>query len=184
MKIDSIKKIPVIEQSVNVIKDYILSGNLKTGDFLPPEMQLCKQLGFGRSTLREAIKILELQGFVQKKHGVGMMVVNESDKAALDMLQLMLKRNGSSMEELMEVRYIVELETTNLAAKNANAKDIAEIEKQVKIMQDNITSVEEYVKADLNFHRAVAKASQNKIFEFILNTVRPLLEEMISEKLK
>lgn len=183
-KIDSIKRIPVIDQSIDVIKSYIMGGNLKAGDFLPPEMELCKQLGIGRSTLREAIKILEIQGFVRKKHGVGMMIVNESDQAALDMLQLMLKRNGSTMEELIEVRYAIELRTTKLAAINATKADIEQIEMHVKIMQNNISTTEEYAKADIDFHQTVAKASHNTVFEFILKTIRPLLEEMIYETLK
>jgi len=182
--IDSIKRIPVIDQSIDVIKSYIMEGNLKTGDFLPPEMELCKQLGIGRSTLREAIKILEIQGFVRKKHGVGMMIVNESSQAALDMLQLMLIRNGSTMKELMEVRYAIELRTTKLAATNAGKVDIEEIERHVRIMQNNITTIKEYEKADINFHQAVAKASHNTVFEFILNTIHPLLEEMIHKTLK
>jgi len=183
-KIDSIKRIPVIDQSIDVIKAYIMEGNLKAGDFLPPEMELCKQLGIGRSTLREGIKTLEIQGFVRKKHGVGMMIVNESDQAALEMLQLMLKRNGSSTMELMEVRYAIELRTAKLAAINASKADVIEIGGHVQIMQNNISTIEEYVKADINFHQAVAKASHNTVFEFMLNTIRPLLEEMIHETLK
>jgi DNA-binding FadR family transcriptional regulator len=183
-KIGSIKKIPLIDQSTELIKEYIMSGNLKAGDFLPPEMDLCKQLSIGRSTLREAIKTLELQGFVRKKHGVGMMIINESEQAALDMLQLMLKRNGSTMEELMEVRYAIELRTTKLAAINASKTDIEEIERHLQIMKSNISTIEEYVRADINFHQAVAKASHNTVFEFILNTIRPLLEEMIQKTLK
>lgn len=182
--IDSIKRVSVIDQSIDKLKDFIMKGDLKTGDFLPPEMELCKQLGIGRSTLRETIKTLELQGFVRKKHGVGMKIVNESSQAALDMLQLMLKRNGSTMEELMEVRNTIEIRTTKLAATKATKSDIEEMGRYVKIMQNNLTSLDEYVEADMNFHHAVAKASHNMIFDFILKTIRPLFEEMIHETLK
>ena len=68
-KIESIKRIPVIDQSIDKIKDYILKGDLKTGDFLPPEMELCKKIEIGRSSLRETQKTLEIQGFVKIKQG-------------------------------------------------------------------------------------------------------------------
>jgi len=125
-----------------------------------------------------------IQGFVKKKHGVGMMIVNESNQAALDMLQLMLKRNGSTMEELMEVRYAFEVRTAKFAAINASKSDIEEIERHLQIMKSNISTIEEYAKADINFHQAVAKTSHNTVFEFILKTIRPLLEKMIQETLK
>ena len=179
-----VKRTPVIEQSIEILKAYIMEGNLKNGDFLPPEMELCKRLGIGRSTLREAIKILELQGFIRKKQGVGMMVVNESDRAALDMLQLMLKRNGSTMEELMDVRYVIEVRTAELAAINATPGDIREIEEHVFVMKNNIATQADYFKADIGFHLAIAKASHNSLFQFILHTIRPLIEEMIQETLK
>ena len=182
--LNEVKKIPLIEQSIEILKAYIMEGNLKNGDFLPPEMELCKRLGIGRSTLREAIKTLELQGFIRKKQGVGMMVVNESDIAALDMVQLMLKRNGSTMEELMDVRYLIELRTAKLAAMKASPENIKEIEDHVRVMNDNITTEKEYLEADIGFHLAIAKAAQNSLYQFILNTIRPLIEEMIQATLK
>jgi GntR family transcriptional repressor for pyruvate dehydrogenase complex len=182
--LDAVSRISAIEQSSEILKAYIMEGNLKIGNFLPPEMELCKRLGIGRSTLREAIKILELQGFIKKKQGVGMMVVNESDKAALDMLQLMLKRNESTMEELTDVRNIIEVRTSELAAIHATPEDIREIEEHVQVMKNSIATQTDYFEADIGFHLAIAKASHNSLFQFILNTIRPLIEEMIQETLK
>jgi GntR family transcriptional repressor for pyruvate dehydrogenase complex len=183
-KLASIKKESMTEQSRQALKDFIINGSLKAGDFLPPEIELSKRLGIGRSTLREAVKTLELQGFVKKKQGVGVMVVEESDKAATDMLQLMLQRSGSSFKELHEVRFAIELKTVELAVKKAREKEIAQIGRYVEVMQDNITKQEEYIRADMNFHLAIAKASHNNLFSFILQTIRPLIEEMIESTLK
>jgi len=183
-QIKKIEKKTILEYSIESLRDLITNGSLKTGDFLPGEMELCKQLGVGRSTLREAIKTLEIQGFIKKKHGVGMMIVEESDKAAADMLQLMLRRKGSTMKDLIEVRYVNEIRTTELAAMNANPEDINAIEIQLATLKDNLTSREEYVKADIDFHMAIAKASKNEVYYFILNSIRPLIEEMIEETLK
>jgi len=171
------------DQAVKVLNDFILLGKLKNGDYLPPELELCKQLGISRSTLREAIKILESQGFVKKRHGVGVEVVDESDRAAKNMLQLMLRRAGTTMEELIEVRFTNEIRTAGLAAMNANSDDLTDIEHHLEIMRNTMTTTDDYIKADIDFHLAIAKASHNRIFHLILLTIRPLIEEMIYKTL-
>ena len=183
-KIKSIKRESITERSTATLKDFIIKGRLKTGDFLPPELELSKRLGIGRTTLREAIKTLELQGFVKKKHGVGVMVVEESDKAAEDMLRLMLIRGKSSLKELFEVRYCLELKAVELAAINGTEEEIAEIESFVSIMQDSITRMDEYIEADIGFHLAIAKASHNNLLALILHAIRPLFEELFEATLK
>jgi GntR family transcriptional repressor for pyruvate dehydrogenase complex len=183
-QIKKIEKKTILEYSIESLRDLITNGSFKTGDYLPGELELCKQLGVGRSTLREAIKTLELQGYVKKKHGVGMMIVEESDKAASEMLQLMLRRKGSTMQDLIEVRYVNEIRTAELAAMNAGWDDIQAIEKLLDTLKSNVSSREEYVKADIDFHMAIAKASKNEVYYFILNSIRPLIEEMIEETLK
>ena len=179
-----IQKTKIIEQVIEVLKDYILKGNFLNGDYLPSEIELCKQMGIGRSTLREAVKTLESQGFVKKNHGVGVMVVDESLKATSDMLRLMLKRKGSTKEELFEVRRINEIRIAELAAINATQENLDEIEKHLKTMRNSMSTNKEYLNADIEFHLAIAKASQNKIFTMILQIIRPLLEDMIQETLK
>lgn len=178
------KRKSATEESVDILKDLILNGDLKTGDFLPPEKKLCDQLGVGRSTLREAVKILESRGMVRKKHGYGVMVVDESQEAVKDTLRLMLKRKGTTMDELMQVRYINELKTVELAAKNSSEEDIKKIEKYLLIMRNQMASTSDYVQADMSFHLEIARASKNRVFYLLLQTVRPLIEEMIVETLK
>lgn len=182
--IPNIQRTRIIEKVIDVLKDFILQGNFKNGDYLPTEMELCKQMGIGRSTLREAVKILEYQGFVRKNHGVGVIVVDESLRATSDMLRLMLLRKGTTMEELIEVRYINEIRTAELAAVNATQENLEEIEKHLLTMRNSLSTNQEYLNADIEFHLAIAKASQNKLFTMILQIIRPLIEDMIRETLK
>ncbi|MDB4297667.1 FadR family transcriptional regulator [Flavobacteriaceae bacterium] len=184
-KITAIKRKPITEQSVEILKDFIMEGKLKSGDFLPPEMELCKQLGIGRSTLREAVKILELQGFVKKRHGVGVMVVEESYQAASDMLSLMLKRTNSSLLDIVETRNVIEIKTAELAALHATEDNLLAIEEHLKIMQNPNSTKEEYVVADVHFHIEIAKASKNTVLYFILDTIlQPLLEDVVIDTTK
>ena len=183
-KIPYIQKTKIIEQVVETLENFILKGSLKNGDYLPPEMQLCKQMGIGRSTLREAVKILESQGFVKKNHGVGVIIVDESFRATSEMLRLMLLRKGFTKEELIEVRYINEIRTAELAAVNATQENLKEIEKHLLTMRNSLATNEEYQNADIEFHLEIAKASQNKVFTIILQIIRPLIEDMITETMK
>lgn len=179
-----IQKTKIIEQVIEALKDYILKGNYKNGNYLPTEVELCKMMGIGRSTLREAVMILESQGFVRKMHGVGVMIVDESLSATSEMLRLMLIRKGYTMAELFEVRYINEIRTAELAALHATRENLEEIEKHLMIMRNSMSTNTEYLNADIEFHLAIARASQNSVFTMILQIVRPLLEDMIKETLK
>jgi GntR family transcriptional regulator, transcriptional repressor for pyruvate dehydrogenase complex len=179
-----IQKTKIIDQVIDALKDYILNGNYKNGDYLPTEVELCRMMGIGRSSLREAVMILESQGFVKKIQGVGVMIVDESFRATSEMLRLMLIRKGYTMAELFEVRYINEIRTAELAAMNANRENLEEIKKHLMIMRDSMSTNTEYLNADIEFHLAIARASQNSVFTMILQIVRPLLEDMIKETLK
>ena len=183
-QIQSIKRKSVTEQAVEILNDIIISRNLQPGDFLPSEAELCRQIGIGRSTLREAVKILESHGIVKKKHGAGVYVASEEHKAITDIFRMMLRSGNTSMEQLMEVRVVNEIKTAELAAKYATAEDIAEIERYLQIMRDIDTSTADYIAADIDFHVAIAKASGNRIFHLIMQTIRPLIAEMVGETLK
>lgn len=179
MAIPIIQRTKILEQVVDILKDLILKGNYKIGDYLPSEIELCRQMGIGRSTLREAIKILESYGLVEKTHGVGVIVVDESFKATSGMFRLTLIRKGYTMKELFEFRSTNEIRTAELASLYATKSNLQEIEKYLQIMRNNMASESEYLNADIEFHLAIAKASQNKLYMMILQIVRPLLEEMI-----
>lgn len=177
--IQRINSISATDQSEKILINYILEGNLKDGDFLPTEMELCQKLGVGRSTLREALKTLESKGIIQKKRGIGVIVVDKGGEALRDILKLVLIRGRTTMDELFEVRYTNEIRTAELAAIHANEEDLMDMKKYLKIMSNNSSSIDDYIQADIDFHLAIAEASKNKVFYLILNTIRPLLEEMI-----
>jgi len=67
----SINRMPVVQQVVDSVKEYILSGKVNEGDKLPTEREFCEQLEVGRSTLREAFRILQAKGFCRNEAGEG-----------------------------------------------------------------------------------------------------------------
>lgn len=84
------KSSSLIEKTEGVLFEYLISGKIEPNSYLPSEAELCGKLGVGRTTLREAVKVLESKGFVTRRHGKGMQVVDENHRAASDILQLLL----------------------------------------------------------------------------------------------
>ena len=174
----------LIDQASKMLTKFIMNKDVVTGDFLPPEPVLCKDLGVSRSTLREAVSILESRGLVKRMHGQGVKIVEESQRATTDMLQLLVKRNGLTINELIEVRNIIEVKSAELAAERATTEDVASIKKALQIMQTKNVSLNDYAKADIEFHIAVAQATHNSVLILIIETIRPLLHDVIMTTLK
>lgn len=181
---ESLKSNSLIEQASETLTKFIMDKKVLTGEFMPPEHELCKMLGVSRSTLREAVSILESKGLVKRLHGHGVQIVNESQRATTNMLQLLVKRNDATLNELIEVRTIFEIKSAELAAERATAEDLNLIKKYLEIMQTKGVSLNDYAKADIDFHVAVAKAAHNSVLILIIESIRPLLHDVIISTLQ
>lgn len=178
-RIPLIGNMPIAQQVANILNRLIIDGTLEIGEYLPPEDELCQAFSVGRSSVREAIKILETRGMIQKQHGKGVIVVDESVKATSEMLSLMLDQKKSTLEELIEFRVSMEVKMAELAALRATVADLNEIKFYLEMMQNGNLSKEEFAAADFNFHKSIAKASKNHIFELMIETLRPKLFDQI-----
>lgn len=101
---------PSLPQSVQTaIREFIMDNNLKTGDALPPETHLTKQLGVSRNAVREAVKALELVGVVEVRRGSGLFVGDFSLEPLLDNLPYGLMSDLRDLRELLEIRQVLEV---------------------------------------------------------------------------
>ena len=138
---------PLAEQVAQRIKDYILEEKLKSGDKLPTETALAREMGVARSTVREAIKRLESQNILTVRHGAGSFVTDQPGLA----------------DDLLEVRNIIEPAIAALAARHATPEDIAEMESLYNLMEYHILHGQDYLDEDMKFHRTIARASGNLV---------------------
>ena len=76
---ESVKRMPIVQQVVDKLKEYLFSGEIAVGDKLPVEKELCEQLGVGRGTVREAFRILEATGYVELRPGKGAFAARTSE---------------------------------------------------------------------------------------------------------
>ena len=166
------------EQIVDQVETRILSGELNPGDKLPPERELAKQFGVSRTAVREAIKALTLKGLIAVYPGRGTFVVDSTSMAvrhSIDMLIKVGKKDG--ITALVEIREILEPEIAALAATHAEPEQIATLQDAVDMMEDCMDDPSAFVEADLDFHLALAQATNNALIPALIDSLVDLLRE-------
>ena len=156
-----VKRSGLCDEVVTKLQQQIASGKLKSGEKLPSEPELMLQFGVGRSSIREAIRILSNKGLLRVKQGVGTFVdvQNGTPMHWYDRLQT------STAKDLNEVRQLLELKIAEKAAINRTQKDIAILTKLLKKRLDAAQNnqADECIEADIQFHIAIADAAKNDI---------------------
>jgi GntR family transcriptional repressor for pyruvate dehydrogenase complex len=164
------------ERIVDQIERLIVAGDLKVGDQLPAERELAEQFTVSRTAVREAIKALREKGLVEIRLGRGTFVTNGASGAVRRSLGLLLK-DESGFTNLVEVREILEPEIAALAATRVAEENIAAMTEAVEMMETALENVEIFVEADLDFHLALAEATQNPVIPALMDSIIELLRE-------
>jgi len=166
------------ERIVSQIQERIESGDLKVGDRLPSERELAEQFAVSRTAVREAVKALRQKGLVEIRPGRGTFITNgasDNIRSSLGMLMKIGVTKGSG--NLVEVREILEPEIAALAATRITDEYISAMQDAVKIMDTALEDVDTFVEADLDFHLALAEATQNPIIPILMDSIIDLLRE-------
>lgn len=163
------------DRAAERLLDMVISGGLDPGDRLPPERELVERLGVSRTVVREALNLLEARGVISIEHGRGAVVSGGSTRAVRDTLGMLLRMRAEALWELLEIRRILEVEISGLAAERADAEDVADMRTQVDRMRDLIDTPEGYVDADVEFHALLARAARNGVLLTMLEPVVDLL---------
>ncbi|MBI5079963.1 MAG: FadR family transcriptional regulator, partial [Chloroflexi bacterium] len=152
------------EKIVEQIQSQIVGGKLRPGDRLPAERDLAEKFRVSRTAVREAVRTLREKGLVEGHPGRGTFVTDGTASAMRGSLGLMMKIGGTNgASDLAEVREIFEPEIAALAAKNATKEQIAMMREAVAAMDEKLDDDEAFVEADLNFHLALARSTQNTL---------------------
>lgn len=156
-----IKRKAICDEVANQLQKQITAGKLKKGDKLPSEPELMHQFGVGRSSIREAIRILATSGLLRVQQGLGTFVAMENGTP----MPWYKRLENSSSIDLNEVRQLLELKIAEKAAINRNKKDIALLTKLLKQRLDAAKKnlPDECIDYDIQFHIAIADAAKNEI---------------------
>lgn len=175
IKENPIKKISISESVLKRIVELIRNGDLKPGDKLPSIQLFSEKLQVGASSVREALKQLQVMGIITIKQGEGTFV---KEKVGVDSLSsyigYLLDLKKPDILYLMEARKIIERGTVALAAERASEDEINKLGNIIQRMKEIVNDPKEFAIENVNFHLTVAKASKNPILPIIFNSVYDL----------
>lgn len=163
------------------IKEMILNHEYSEQGYLPSEGELCEILSVSRATVREAVRSMEVRGFVKRIHGKGVKVLETNSAVVTQSMTDMMERNGTSYEEILEVRRIIEIRAAALAAKRATQEQLEKIYSCIEKMKSFEKHDANYLRADLDFHLSLVEATGNQALYSIVQAYTPLLNKMIVE---
>lgn len=171
----------LVDEVLDQMQTLIRSGRYKSGDKLPPEPELMKLLAVGRSTVREAVKVLTHAGLLEVRQGDGT-YIRASSAGLAAVSQTLTPKNYA---HILEARRILEIEVTGLAALRRTKADLEAMRCFLDQRNEALEKgrYAEYVEADISFHIAVAQAGKNEVLLEMYKVVAESLKEMLSQLL-
>jgi GntR family transcriptional regulator, transcriptional repressor for pyruvate dehydrogenase complex len=159
------------------------SRRLKPGDVLPPERELTQTFQVGRSSIREALRMLESQGVIAPANGGAFVVAGAANPLESSLRLLFALDEGAGMHDLFELRRILECEAAALAAERHDEDDLAEMDAAIAEMAGSLTpsgDADRFIEADLRFHLGVAAATGNRLVVHTMQAVRDVLRRALT----
>jgi GntR family transcriptional regulator, transcriptional repressor for pyruvate dehydrogenase complex len=161
------------------LTEEISSRVLQPGDLLPPERELVASFGVGRSSIREALRMLESRGLIEDRAN-GTFAVAQLTNPLNQSLNLLLEADEADVAELFEIRRILEGESAALAAARRTRPQLDRMAEAIDAMVNGLSSEEEFIAADLRFHLNVAEATRNRVAIHLMDAIRGLLQRALS----
>ncbi len=170
-----VQKAPsLVQQVCDQLAASLLKKDTTARGTLLAERDLAAQLGVSRNVLREAIKRLELQGLVEIRQGHNTRIVHQLHKPLTAALHLTVPEESARLDQLFELRLMIEPHATRLATQRASPGQLASLQSAQQRLRDAQT-LEAAVQADLDFHHTLAEASGNRILLLVIESLAELL---------
>lgn len=159
------------DKVADLLKQAILSGQLKMGDRLPPERELGERFGVSRTVVREAIRGLAAMGLVEVRSGSGTVVGRVGAGSVTETMQLYLRGAAFEYGAIHEVRVMVEVHVAGVAAERATAEDLDDLRQVLHAMAATAHDFQRCAVHDAEFHRCVARATHNPLYLVVLDSI-------------
>lgn len=178
---------PLSSKLSEELLNYIRSENLKPGDRLPNESILAKKMGVGRSSIREAMKLLASRNIVTIRQGSGT-YISQTPGMVDDPLGFSFIADKQKLaQDSLEVRFLLEPAIASLAAQNSSEEDISLLRRLCQEVEDLVRLGQDHTQKDIEFHTAIALSSKNVVVPRlipVINSAIPLLIELTGNTLK
>jgi GntR family transcriptional repressor for pyruvate dehydrogenase complex len=162
----------------------ILDGRLLPGDRLPPERELSAAIGVSRPTFREATHALVAMHILERRHGSGTFVASLSLEELMQPLSFIFALSNSDMDELFEMRLMLEPSAAAMAAARATEAEIEAMRACVRRAHSRGADPAELLELDSEFHRLVHEATHNRLLIHVCAGVTALAVDTRRETVK
>jgi len=174
--LEAIPRNRVYTQVAEQLQAHIVN-ELKPGDMLPPERELVQRFGVSRSSIRDAIRRLEAVGLLEPRQGVGTVVRDVSADTVVSPVTSVLLQKRKVINELLDVRMIIEPALASRAALHASPEQIAEMVEILNRQDEKVRRGELATEEDSNFHYAIALAADNSVMLKLTHVLMDSLRE-------
>ncbi len=175
--IEPVKRSRIYEHIVQQIHTLIREGSWEPGDQIPPERELAERFQVSRTSVREALRALEMQGIIESRQGGGTFVRSADPDALIPPLAAAILRGRRELEEILDVREMLEPGIARRAAERATSEHITEMEQLLERQRGCIARGQSFVDEDTAFHYQLALASDNRVLLGLHNVILDLLRE-------
>lgn len=181
---EAVRRTKLYEKVAQQIQGLIRDGLLKPGDHLPPERELAETFQVSRSSVRDAIRALEVMGLVEPRQGEGTVVRDVTAETLVNPLSTMLTQKRELVGELLDLRLMIEPPLAGRAAKHATDEEILQLEDILRRQKEKVTRGELAIEEDSEFHYAIAEAARNSVVLKVVDVFMDLLRESREQTLQ
>jgi GntR family transcriptional repressor for pyruvate dehydrogenase complex len=178
-ELGTVRRVGLTEQLIEKLESLVLKGILSPGEQLPSERQLANLLSVSRASLRQALKVLQVMGVLEVRHGSGNYLSEGAEEILKVPPRILVPLRGLTQAELFEVRRSMEAEAAAAAAERATPEDMAAMRVELDGMKANDHDRVAYGTHDLAFHNAIATASSNRCFIWFLSLANKVLYQAL-----
>jgi len=161
-----VRRARIPEQLAQELEKLLQDGVWQSGEQIPPERELASRFGVSRASVRDALRILELHGWLEIRQGEGTRVALPAESFA-QRLRTRL-HEPAFVAELFELRRILEPGVVVLAAERATEQDLAKLERLLEEQKGASTDLHKFLELDLGFHKALAESAHNSLLVEVL----------------
>ena len=158
----------------------LLGGRLRPGDRLPGERALAVELGVGRSSVREAIRVLEVLGLIRTAAGsgpaAGAIIVALPGGGMSALMRLQVAAHGFPVADVVKTRLVLEASVVTELAEATDRPDLSGPEELLDVMESRELTEAEFLALDAQFHLALAEASGNQVVTAMMAGLRSAIE--------
>ncbi len=183
-RLHTVKKTRVYEAIVEQLTALILEGEIKSGDKLPSERELCEQFGVGRNSVREATRSLESARLVETRQGEGTFVTAHPESMIHIISEKVSSDAESGIHHIFEARMVLEPQIVALAAERVTNAEMKKLENTLQQQLDAVEGGGLGLEEDTQFHLGLAKSAQNEFLHHLLSSLLNSLSEMRERSLR